>query len=149
MYNKGETFVRRKRKERKRRRDAVDCEVCFIHLSRNISKLIINSNRSDFYQTSSTVIASIYLKKIDKESSTIKFTSPTSIELDLHTSDKKRYTADFPLYGKIDPEKSSFRIVGTKLELTMAKADGAGWPVLKSTDPHTGSIIQAGRAGTA
>jgi hypothetical protein len=37
--------------------------------------------------------------------------------------------------------------MGTKLELTLAKADGLGWPVLRSDDKHTGEIIQAGRAG--
>lgn len=104
-------------------------------------------SRYDFYQTTSSIITSIYLKKIDKETSTINFTSPTSIELDLRTSDKKRYSAEFPLYGKIVPEKSTFKIMGTKLELTLAKADGIGWPVLKSTDPVNGSIIQSGRAG--
>lgn len=53
------------------------------------------------------------------------------------------------LYAPIDPEKSAFKIMGTKLELTLVKADGRGWPVLKADDPHTGEIIQAGRAGTA
>lgn len=51
------------------------------------------------------------------------------------------------LYGSIETEKSVFKIMGTKLELNLAKADGSGWPVLKADDPHTGEIIQAGRAG--
>jgi hypothetical protein len=65
----------------------------------------------------------------------------------LRTSDKKRYTAEFPLYEKIDPEKSSFRILGARLELALVKGNGAGWPVLKATDPHSGEIIQSGNAG--
>lgn len=103
--------------------------------------------RNDFYQTATTVIASLYLKKIDKAVSKVEFKDKSTVALDLRTSDKKRYQADVPLFGAIDTEKSSFKIMGTKLELTMAKADGAGWPVLRADDRHTGEIIQAGRAG--
>jgi hypothetical protein len=109
--------------------------------------LTFSRYRHDFYQTSANVIASLYLKKIDKEKSSVKFTSATTIALDLLTSDSKRYAKDIKLFGAIDPEKSTFKIMGTKLELTLEKADGSGWPVLKADDPHTGEIIQAGRAG--
>ncbi|KAF2428872.1 chord-domain-containing protein [Tothia fuscella] len=107
----------------------------------------LESVRSDFYQTSTSVIASLYLKKIDKEKSSVKFASSSTISLDLHTSDNKHYAREMELYGPIEPEKSEFKIMGTKLELTLSKADGSGWPVLKADDPHTGEIIQAGRAG--
>lgn len=52
-----------------------------------------------------------------------------------------------PLYAAIDPEKTTFKILGTKLELTLAKADGASWPVLRSDDVHSGEILQVGKAG--
>jgi hypothetical protein len=103
--------------------------------------------RNDFYQTATTVIASLYLKKIDKEISKVEFKDANTIELDLRTTDKKRYRTEMPLFGSIDPGKSAFKIMGTKLELTLAKADGLGWPVLRADDKHTGEIIQAGRAG--
>lgn len=103
--------------------------------------------RNDFYQTATTVIASLYLKKIDKEISKVEFKDATTVDLDLRTADKKRYNTSMPLFGAIDPEKSAFKIMGTKLELTLAKADGLGWPVLRADDKHTGEIIQAGRAG--
>jgi len=89
----------------------------------------------------------VYLKKINKETSTVTFSSSTTVDVDLKTSDNKHYEDQFPLFGEIDPVKSSFKILGTKLELTLAKADATGWPVFKSTDPHTGEIIQSGRAG--
>lgn len=106
------------------------------------------TNRTDFYQTSSTVIASFFLKKIVKDKSTVKF-SDQAIDLDLVTSDTppKRYTALVPLFAPIDPEKTTFKILGTKLEVTLFKADGASWPVLRSDDTHTGEILQIGRAG--
>jgi len=95
------------------------------------------------------VIASLYLKKIDKENAKVNFSSPNTIDLDLPTSDNKRYVDTISLYAPIDTDKSSFRIMGTKLEMTLVKADGSGWPVLKSSDPRTGEIIQVGRAGRA
>jgi hypothetical protein len=103
--------------------------------------------RHDFYQTSTSVIASLFLKKIDKDKSTVNYASETTVELDLITSDNKRFKKTYELFGPIVPDKSTFKILGTKLELTLAKADGAGWPVLRAEDPHTGEIIQAGRAG--
>ena len=104
-------------------------------------------NRHDFYQTTSTVIASFYLKKIDKSRARVEFTSPTTISLDLPTADQKRYEKKMPLFGPIDQAKSTFKIMGTKLELTLVKADGAGWPTLRSDEQRTSEIIQVGQAG--
>ncbi|KAF2638164.1 chord-domain-containing protein [Massarina eburnea CBS 473.64] len=102
--------------------------------------------KHDFYQTATSVIASLYLKKIAKDTAKIDFQS-THVNLDLRTTDSKRYETEFPLYGVIDPAQSKFRILGTKLEMTLVKADGASWPVLRSDDKLTGEILQVGRAG--
>ncbi|KAI9857438.1 MAG: hypothetical protein M1824_004846 [Vezdaea acicularis] len=104
--------------------------------------------RNDFYQTSSTLIASFYLKKIISSAAKIDF-STQSIDLDLPTADNKRYTATIPLFGPIDISKSTFKIMGTKLELTLVKSDGSSWPVLRSDDKRSGEIIQIGKAGKA
>ncbi|KAH8675318.1 HSP20-like chaperone [Xylariales sp. PMI_506] len=109
---------------------------------------LLETVRHDFYQTPSTVIASIFLKKIDKDKASVKFEA-REIHLDLPTSDAtpKRYKTIVPLYGEIDTDKSSFKIFGTKLEVILYKADGASWPVLRSDDRLTGEILQVGRAG--
>jgi hypothetical protein len=39
--------------------------------------------------------------------------------------------------------------LGTKLEVTLVKEDGASWPVLRSDDRRTGEIFQVGKAGRA
>jgi len=108
---------------------------------------MIKDVRNDFYQTTTTVIASLYIKKINKDLSSIRFKDANTIYINLHTTDKKSYQTTMTTYASIDPEKSSFKIMGTKLELNLAKADAAGWPVLRADDPHTGEVIQAGRAG--
>ena len=105
--------------------------------------------RHDFYQTPTTVIASLYLKKIDKLAATVHFSSTTTIDLDLPTSDSKRYKATLPLFGQVDTNKSSWKITGTKMELTLAKVDGNSWPVLRADERRTGEIIQVGQAGRA
>ena len=89
---------------------------------------------------------SLYLKKINKDSAKVEFAA-TSIELDLPTTDNKRYKDTYQLFAPIDPEKSQFRVLGTKLELTLVKADGTSWPVLRSDDKWSGERIQIGKAG--
>ena len=106
--------------------------------------------KRDFYQTTIQVHASLYLKKIDRSKSRIEFAEDgMTIKLDLKTSDAKQYQTELPLFGKIEPSKSSFVIKGTKLDLTLAKADGLGWPVLCSNEDAMGQIIQSGQAGVA
>ena len=108
-------------------------------------------HRHDFYQTPTSVIASFFLKKINKDAAKVVF-QPQQLLLDLPTSDSpvpKRYKTEVPLFGPIDTDKSTFKVLGTKLEVTLAKADGSSWPVLRSDDRLTGEILQVGRAGRA
>ncbi|KAJ5527524.1 hypothetical protein N7513_011683 [Penicillium frequentans] len=108
----------------------------------------VESVRNDFYQTVTSVNVSLYLKKIDKERASVKL-AEKSITFDLPTSDNKRFQDTYSLFAPIDAEKSSFRVLGTKLELTLVKADGTSWPVLRSDDKWTGERIQIGNAGRA
>ncbi|TVY50894.1 Cysteine and histidine-rich domain-containing protein [Lachnellula cervina] len=111
---------------------------------------LLETVRHDYYQTGTTVTASFFLKKIDKDKASVEF-APTELSLDLPTTDTppKRYKAVVPLFGSIDPAASSFRIVPTKLEVTLVKADGKGWANLRSDERRTGEIIQTGKAGRA
>lgn len=95
------------------------------------------------------VIASLYVKKIDKGRAKIDFSSPTVVNIDLPTTDMKRYTTTIPLFGQIDSAKSTSKIMGTKLELTLVKLDGASWPTLRSDEQRTSEILQIGHAGRA
>ena len=107
------------------------------------------SYRHDFYQTPTSVIASLFLKKIDKDYAKVEFISQTAVLLDLPTADNKRYKVELPLFGHIDPTRSTYKITGTKLEMTLAKMDGVSWPTLMSDEQRTSEIIQVGRAGRA
>ena len=109
----------------------------------------VTNVRNDFYQTASSVIVSFYLKKIEKVKAKVVFSEDgLSVDLDLPTQDGKRYTQLIPLSAQIDPQKSHFKIMGTKLELTLVKSDGSqSWSTLRSDEQGTGSRIQLGRAG--
>jgi len=111
---------------------------------------LLETVRHDFYQTPTTVIASFFLKKINKDIARIDFAEKT-LSLDLPTTDTppKRYKAVVPLFGPIDEAASTYKIMGTKLEVTFVKADGSSWPVLRSDEQRTGEIIQVGKAGRA
>jgi hypothetical protein len=93
-------------------------------------------------------VASLYLKKIDKATAVVDF-QPDHVNLDLRTTDNKRYKTEFPLFAGVKPEECKFRILGTKLEMTLAKSDGTSWQTLRSDDKPTGEMIQVGRAGMA
>ena len=100
------------------------------------------------YQTPTAVNVSLYFKKIDKERAKVEFTA-NSITLDLPTTDNKRYQDTYSLFAPIDPAESTFRILGTKLDLKLVKGDGTSWPVLRSDDKWDGQRIQIGNAGRA
>ncbi|KAI0427183.1 HSP20-like chaperone [Xylaria sp. FL1042] len=109
---------------------------------------LLDTVRHDFYQTPNTVIASFFLKKIDSAKATVQF-NPTTLDLDLPTNEPapKRYKTSVPLFGEIDTQKSTFKILGTKLEVSLYKADGASWPVLRSFSQSIGLIFNVGGAG--
>lgn len=94
------------------------------------------------------MIASLFLKKIIKEQAKVEF-SASFVALDLPTADSTRYKTQVPLFAQIDAAKSTYKILGTKLELSLVKRDESSWPVLRNDERRTAEIIQVGRAGRA
>lgn len=102
--------------------------------------------RNDFYQTGQTLIVSFYLKKIDKERAKVEFTEE-GVDLDLPTSDGKRFRRRVETWKEVVPEKCEKKILGTKLEMVLVKKEaGVGWPVLTKGEEHGGQRIQIGKA---
>ncbi|KAK4058918.1 hypothetical protein OIO90_000364 [Microbotryomycetes sp. JL221] len=89
--------------------------------------------RTDHYQTPRQVIVSCFGKNADKEKSVVKFDTE-AMHVDLILPGRKRYTKTFSLYGPIRPDESSYRILGTKVEITLAKADARSWPTITALD---------------
>lgn len=57
------------------------------------------------------------------------------MQVDLLLPSRKRFTKTFPLFGPINPEASSYKILGTKVEIRLEKADGRSWPSITALDP--------------
>jgi len=124
--------------------------------------------RTDHYQTPRTVIVSVFGKQADKDKSGVKFEAEavrprlslslslpvrplpgrkltlglSQMHVDLILPSRKRFTKSFPLYGPIDPAESTFKILGTKCEITLAKADARSWPSITTLDPDLASKFQ-------
>ena len=98
--------------------------------------------REDFYQTQQTCVLAVFAKKIDKSSLNVDF-SPRQLVVEFTFDPRKRYSATIPLYEEIDPKNSRYEVLTTKLEITMKKANGASWPVLRP-DPNVTERIKFG-----
>lgn len=92
--------------------------------------------RVDHYQTPTEVFVSVYAKGVDKATSKVTF-GPQSIDLDLHLPGNKRVKRTLTLYGPIVPEKCSYRILGTKVDIELTKPQPASWPLLELPPPGT------------
>ncbi|KAK9461139.1 uncharacterized protein V1516DRAFT_675105 [Lipomyces oligophaga] len=105
--------------------------------------------KTDFYQTPSTVIVSVFAKKCEADKSSIEFKAD-SVSLNLFHLGNKRFKTTFQLYGPIDPEKSKYKIMGTKVELSLVKANGLSWSGLRAGESGAGMIRfgVSGRTGT-
>jgi len=86
--------------------------------------------RIDFYQTPSSVIASVFAKKTQEKRSTISI-EPQMLRLDLLHLDNKRFQRNVELYGRIDVPSSTYKVMGTKVEFNLQKATPASWPCLE------------------
>lgn len=107
--------------------------------------------RIDHYQTLEKVQVSVFAKKVDKERSTVVLTED-EFKVDLLLPDSKRCVRTVKLFGPIDPARSSYTILGTKVELSLQKKDNRSWTVLEKTDRDLGGVSLtfgvSGRTGT-
>ncbi|GAA6006408.1 hypothetical protein JCM11491_004944 [Sporobolomyces phaffii] len=90
--------------------------------------------RIDHYQTPRQVIVSAFGKQADKEKSSVTFETE-SMTIDLVLPSNKRFTRTLSLYGPIDPSTSTYKILGTKCEIVLSKADARSWPTVTALDP--------------
>jgi len=107
--------------------------------------------RIDHYQTPANVQVSVFAKQVDKERSTVVFESE-KIHIDLYLPGGKRFKRSLELFGTIDPDASSFKVLGTKVELNLKKSDGKSWTILEKTARGLGGFHLTfgvgGRTGT-
>ncbi|KAJ9629858.1 Cochaperone protein [Taxawa tesnikishii (nom. ined.)] len=95
-----------------------------------------NKIRSDWYQSSESVNLSLLVKNVPKDKAVVDIQERSlSVSFPLITGSTYEFTLD-PLYSPIDPSKSSFKILPSKIEITLKKASpGIKWLQLESSEP--------------
>lgn len=117
--------------------------------------------RHEFYQSADKLTITVFAKGVPKDKGEVIIKEGSvSVHLHplIHTSNNSQLEISFPvissnstydlnfdpLYARIDPSKSSFRITPHKIEVTLQKSvPGPKWPSLEGTDPIESSTTQA------
>lgn len=90
--------------------------------------------RTDWYQSKTTVTIDIFAKGIDSSKLKVDFTD-SSVHVSFPSSPSSEYSYSLePLYAKISATESSYKLMSTKLEVTLVKTDSAQWPLLESDE---------------
>lgn len=91
--------------------------------------------RHEWYQTSDTVVVTLFAKGIPKEKATIEIQQDSiAISFPLPTGADFHFSLD-PLYAHIDTSASTSKIMTTKAELTLKKiVAGQKWPSVEGTE---------------
>uniref|UniRef100_A0A8D8SBL2 Cysteine and histidine-rich domain-containing protein n=1 Tax=Cacopsylla melanoneura TaxID=428564 RepID=A0A8D8SBL2_9HEMI len=87
--------------------------------------------RLDWFQTGTNVVVSIFAKKYDPARSKIQV-SPVRLKIDLYFPEEDgHYQQDIELKGIINIEKTTASMLGSKVELTLHKAEVGSWSRLE------------------
>lgn len=74
------------------------------------------------------------------------------VHFDLYLPSQKRFKRTIQLFGPVEPEGSSYRFFGTKVEVVLKKLDTRSWAILEKTTLDLGNINLTfgvgGRTGT-
>ena len=91
--------------------------------------------RHDWYQSADTVTLSLMVKGVPRDKATVDIQpGSVAISFPLPTGSDYDFSLD-PLFARIDPDKSTYRILSTKIELSLKKAEpGQKWHGLEGTE---------------
>lgn len=104
----------------------------------------VQARRFEWYQNAQEVIISFYFKNATKEHSRVVFgESSLSVELFIPGSNTEVVHEFDRLFSRIVPAKSSFRILGTKVEVTLHKAEDIKWTAFEAPSEATRPVTRA------
>jgi len=84
----------------------------------------------DWYQTETTVVVEVRIKKLSGENVAVEIQEATlSVTVKLPTGSD--YSLELDLAHPVVPDQSSYRILSTKLEIKLRKAEGVRWSALE------------------
>lgn len=91
--------------------------------------------RVDWHQTTSIVCISIFAKVALPEKTVIQANRVKCKVSILYEGGTSVYEKTFVLREAIDPGKSSVKLLGTKIEIDLKKAEAFSWPTLEQPEP--------------
>ncbi|KAG8452281.1 hypothetical protein GDO86_004186 [Hymenochirus boettgeri] len=86
--------------------------------------------RHDWYQTESHIIISVMIKNVQKNDVNIRFLEK-ELTVEVNFSLEKNYQLSLNLLHSIVPEQSTFKVLSTKIEIKLKKAEGIKWEKLE------------------
>lgn len=105
--------------------------------------------RDDWYQDNERVIVTIYAKNVKNEQVSAEF-GARLVALSFPSADSSEYHYNLePLYGPIEPSKSSYRVYATKVEVTLSKQTPGKWASLEGDGTSDSAPAQASSGGLA
>lgn len=106
--------------------------------------------RHDWYQDTEKVVLTVLAKGVPKDKAQIEIESTSlSISFSLVSGSQYDFSLE-PLYAPIDPAASSFRLLSTKIEVTLKKSTpGQKWHALENTEVEPSCIPPKGSTDDA
>jgi len=86
--------------------------------------------KHDWYQTETHVIVEVRIKKLKPEEVKVEF-MPTSLSVAAKLATGSEYTLELDLAHPVVPDQSSYKVLSTKLEIRIRKAEGVRWAALE------------------
>lgn len=106
--------------------------------------------RHEWYQTEAFVVVTILVRNAKQEDVSVNF-SEASLSVNVKLPESEPYHLGLRLAHKAVPQKCSFRVMQTKIEVKVAKMDGIQWTTLEgdpeSQYPKQASIGSSSSAG--
>ncbi|KAF2841340.1 SGS-domain-containing protein [Patellaria atrata CBS 101060] len=97
--------------------------------------------KHDWYQNAEYIYVSIMAKGVPKDETTVDIQDESlNVSFPIASGSNFNFSLD-PLFATIDASKSSFKIVSTKIEITLKKVTPAKWSKLESQGPSDQSIL--------
>jgi len=112
-----------------------------------VAKNLESKVKYDFYQTDAQLVIEIRIKGLRADDVTVKFdacqlaVSVQNVNVALYNVNA--YQLNLNLAHPVVPEKCSFKVMSTKIEVRLAKKDGIRWPKLEAGDGAAAAVAAA------
>jgi hypothetical protein len=105
--------------------------------------------RRDWYQTPDKIIISLFAKNVDEYKTNIGF-EEQKLKVDVQFQDGTVHKYYTDLFQPINPLQSAFKILSSKIEIVLKKANGISWAAInpKNVTSWTTFGLQGGIGGT-